>query len=224
MTDLAQTLSSIPFLAGLDSAELVALGRLMSERHIARGTHLFRTGDPGDTLILVRRGRLAVSLVNRQGQELKVDEVGEGAVVGEMAILTGRPRSADIVAITDCVVYTLSKHGFLSLVRRNPAIAGNMLRELALRVEQANSRLANLAFIEVYRRLAAALAERIARAAAEGRGLGVDDVPSTAELAALVGTTPEVTRKALARLEEDGFIVRQDGELRLRAPLPATST
>ncbi len=128
------------------------------------------------------------------------------------------------MAITDCVVYTLSKHGFLSLVRRNPAIAGNMLRELVLRVEHANSQLASLAFIEVYRRLTAALAERITRAAAEGRGLGVDDVPSTAELAALVGTTPEVTRKALARLEEDGFIVRQDGELRLRAPLPATPT
>lgn len=127
------------------------------------------------------------------------------------------------MAITDCVVYTLSKHGFLSLVRRNPAIAGNMLRELVLRVEHANSQLASLAFIEVYRRLTAALAERITRAA-EGRGLGVDDVPSTAELAALVGTTPEVTRKALARLEEDGFIVRQDGELRLRAPLPATPT
>ena len=75
-----------------------------------------------------------------------------------------------IVAITDCVVYTLSKHGFLSLVRRNPAIAGNMLRELVLRVEHANSQLASLAFIEVYRRLTAALAERITRAPPRAEG------------------------------------------------------
>ena len=76
------------------------------------GDVLIQQGDPGDSMYVLLRGRLAVRIENGDGSATKVDEVGPGGVVGELALLTGQPRTATVVALERSDLVRLSREAF----------------------------------------------------------------------------------------------------------------
>ncbi len=208
MAGLIDFMKQVPFLTSLSDLELNLLGRLMDERHFASGTYLYRAGELGDTMMFIKRGVVSVILTNRLGEDAVLAELGEGQFVGEMALLTDRARSADVRAITDCVVYTLKKKDFKDCLRNHVDIALSLLHELALRLERTNAQIADLAFLDVYRRLIHLLNESVHTWDNTSGSIPLDELPTHDELASMVGTSRELIAKALLRLEQDGLLVR----------------
>ncbi|MCB0320584.1 MAG: Crp/Fnr family transcriptional regulator [Bdellovibrionales bacterium] len=199
---------SIRLLRDLSPAELQALDKIFKEKKARKGETVIRASDASDSMMFLLSGRLRVSLTGTDGKEFVLSHLEAGEFVGEISLITGEDRSADVAAIEPSILLILSKEGFESHCREYSGLSHSLLRELALRLRKASLKLGELALLDVYRRVAATL-----------RGLGTEIVvqgkkafeihprPTHQELSSMVGTSREMVTRALKGLEEDGHIV-----------------
>ncbi len=118
-----QLLAILPRLFGpLDETTLQDIERQIEWVHLHRDEVLFRQGDVGDSLYIVVSGRLRVVFEDENGNEKVLGELARGESVGEMALITGEPRSASIYTIRDTELLKLSKAAFDEIVKRYPQV------------------------------------------------------------------------------------------------------
>jgi SulP family sulfate permease len=103
----------------------------LERRSIPEGTVLIRQGDPPDDMFVLESGRLRVELVTPEGTRIRLSTVRSGVVVGEIALYTGAPRTADVVAETPSVVLRLSRASIERLEAEEPETAAALHRWLA---------------------------------------------------------------------------------------------
>ena len=137
--------SEVGMLRGMTEAERQALYASTTHLEIAAGTKLIRKGDGGKELFLILDGVAEARLPNTGG-EVVLATHGRGDITGEMSLLTGRPRSADVVATTGLEVICFDDDGLRKLMKGQPAVAAKLLhnlsRILAERLEITSSQLA----------------------------------------------------------------------------------
>jgi NTE family protein len=169
LPELQDFLAGIPFFAPLDDAARLELARGLEPVHVAAGGVVFRQGDAGDGLFLVVSGRLRVT-VTVEGTERAVHDLGRGSVVGEIALLTDRPRTATVHAVRDSDLQLLRAPVFQELAERSPALMSEMMRLLADRLLTRDRLLSDRALPPAIRAIAVAAAGQDPRpAAAVGR-------------------------------------------------------
>ena len=182
---------------------------LSSLEHLVRrhpsGTVLFREGDRGETMYVIRSGK--VNIVKRIGDsEITLAVLGPGEFFGEMALLEGLPRSASAVVADEAMLIELEHSAFATLVRRNSEIALRLLRRLSSRLREADRQIHAL-----MSRSGAARALSLVRnlvSAADGKGrrpLPADLTPQS--LTRRVGLGGEEARRVERMLERSGVIV-----------------
>ncbi|MFM8322276.1 MAG: cyclic nucleotide-binding domain-containing protein [Chloroflexota bacterium] len=141
MTIPALDLPDLPIFANLDPETALALRNVMHELTLEAGEVLFEQGSPGDALYFIRSGRLCVVLSSEQG-ECCINQPGPGEHVGEMALLTGQPRSATVRAAEPARLLRLGKQDFERLGERCPALIDELARWLLPRYQKLQVSLA----------------------------------------------------------------------------------
>ena len=136
-----EELRSVPLFASLDNAAAVELRELLQARDITQGQPIFRAGESGDALYLIENGRVRISVEDAEGDEVTLAELAQGDFFGEMAILDGKPRSADATTLEDTRLAVLSREDFIAFVQRNPNVALEMLAALTTRLRQTDEML-----------------------------------------------------------------------------------
>src|SRR5580658_8335508 len=126
---LATFLAGIGLFASLDDATRLELARELEPVDVPAGEVIFRQGDAGEGLFVVVSGRLRVS-VAADGPDHVLYDVGRGAVVGEMALVTDRPRAATVRAVRDSDLLLLRVSSFMALLERSPALVSGVMRLL----------------------------------------------------------------------------------------------
>ncbi len=130
---LLTALRQFPVFTHLSPATLSNLNSELVVERIQGGQTLFEQGDAGDCLYVIVFGRLRVSIRGDDGERV-VREMGRGELVGEMAILTGEPRSATVRAVRDTELLRLSKEGFERAVANNPSAMLDVARLIVARL------------------------------------------------------------------------------------------
>lgn len=125
--ELMTHLQEYGFLADLNDAEQAALAGALSLVTVERGEWLFRQGDPAHGMYILYKGVMRVVLATQGGQEVVLDVIDSGTAVGEMALLTGRPRSAGVQAISDCALIRIPNDELNALAVEHPAIRETLL-------------------------------------------------------------------------------------------------
>lgn len=127
-------LSSIPLLGDIDPEDLQAMAGVTSERHFGPGELIYSEGDDGDEMVLVLTGHVVASH-RRDGAVQVIREFGPGDHVGELSLLRGRPRAADVVAGPDGASgLVLGSEAFRAILEERPEVAMAMLASLAERL------------------------------------------------------------------------------------------
>jgi CRP/FNR family cyclic AMP-dependent transcriptional regulator len=121
------------------------------------GETLFQIGDIGDGCYRLDKGLLKVSLISPQVRERIIAILTPGAVVGDLAVIDGLPRTASVFALTNCELRFLSRVAFERLAQEHPEIHRYLVKLLAARLRQADDVIASLAFLPVKARVAHAL-------------------------------------------------------------------
>src|SRR4051812_2451959 len=86
-------LKRVPLFAGLTEAEMLVFACVCRLQQIPKGNILFQRGDPGSAAYVIRSGALAMLVSTPDGRELRINELHAGDCFGELALLTGKPRS-----------------------------------------------------------------------------------------------------------------------------------
>jgi len=139
--EYADVLASVDLFAGLDRVTLAKLAAHLEPVSVDPGAAVFRQGDPGDAFYLIVRGSFGIYVAGASGSaEKRVNTLGPGAPFGEMALLSGQPRSATVRADEDAGVLRLDRARFLGLVGREPQVALVIAGTLCERLRQADAR------------------------------------------------------------------------------------
>lgn len=120
----------------LEESLRAALGRELETIQLREGETLFNQGDPGDSMYVVASGLLEARVHDANGRATAVDRIDAGRSVGEMALLTGQPRSADIVALVDSELIRLPKAGYERLAAAHPDVVARFARSMTPRLRR----------------------------------------------------------------------------------------
>lgn len=137
-------LRKIPMFAKIEPAKLKLLAFTSERLSYSNGDVLFHQGEAGDAAFVIILGQAEVSIATDEGP-LVVAELSDHDFVGEIAILCDVPRTATVTAVTDLEALRISKDLFFRMVQEFPEIAVEVMRELAHRLENTNSRLRDVA-------------------------------------------------------------------------------
>ncbi|WP_456446189.1 Crp/Fnr family transcriptional regulator [Oceanithermus sp.] len=201
-----QALRENSLFARLDAADLERVVQLASVRELAEGEVLFHEGDLVEHTHVVADGLLRVYQVGPKGsRQLVLHMAGPPESIGEIAVLSERqhyPVTAE--AALPSRVVRVPREGILQLMEERPRFTRALLRSVAERQFELLLLLRRVAFFEVQSRLAQYLLEQHATL---GPGF---PLPTNPELAALLGTVPEIVSRTLSRFYKQGWIRLED--------------
>lgn len=196
------------FLDHLYAADRSALLDALRPRGVAGGETLFHEGAGGVAFAVVLTGRFKVVARSANGRKVLIGLVGPGDLVGEMAILSDAPRSADVVAIEAARVAVGSAETFRRQVLAHRPVLLALSHSLAERLRETDVKRVDAAALDASVRLAAELLELGRRYGHRGAdGLHIDLPITQEELADLLGLSRPTVARALAQLRADGQVV-----------------
>ncbi|MFT5090754.1 MAG: CRP/FNR family cyclic AMP-dependent transcriptional regulator [Candidatus Latescibacterota bacterium] len=200
-------LRQIDLFAGLDESELGQLAALLRPVQYKKGAFIVLAEDTGDEFFIIRSGRVKVNIVHEDGREIILSLLGEGEVFGELSLLDGQPRSANVVTLENTELLMLRRDLFIDLVYRYPHIATAMLAELAGRLRKTDMQIEGLALMNVTSRVAKTILNLIMEQGEDREeGVVLERRPTHQELAQMAGTTRETVTRVISRLEREGYI------------------
>lgn len=210
--DDAQTrsqLRQVRILSPLGDDEIEALARAVSWREVKAGEEVVSHLAEGAEIFFVLEGRFEVRLLSPIGRHVLLRQLQCGSHFGELAALTGSPRSVSVSAETDGLIGECPREAFVAAMDANGVFARHVAAELARTVVHLTDKVFELAALEVRFRIYAELL-RLARAGvATNEGVAIADAPTHEALAAAVGTQREAVTRELRALAAEGLL-RQD--------------
>ena len=137
MSEIA-LLKSLPLFQFMDEAELAQIQGLLTGVGLAPSQVLFREGESGGTLYIIRSGRVELSVLDHTGNPRVVDILDPGEFFGEISLLDGGKRSAQATALGDVQLFCLAREPFLAMLRERPDAALDVMAALARRMRKTD--------------------------------------------------------------------------------------
>jgi diguanylate cyclase (GGDEF)-like protein len=131
MSYVTDFLEKLPLCSGMSGLELNALSAFLEARRIPAGQIVFREGETGQELFIVRSGRIGSYVAQSDGTKREIYEHLPGSLFGEMAVIEGEPRSATCYAKEDAELFVLDAIDFYRLVWEHPIIGVKLLSSMA---------------------------------------------------------------------------------------------
>ena len=131
-------LEGVALFRALDDADRAGLASTMDLQAIQSGATLFHQGEAGNSLFVVLRGEVELFVQDHAGQEIVLHRVGHKEAFGELSLLDGRPRSATARVTMDAELLVLDREDLVSLVRRSPELALDILAHMSAETRRAD--------------------------------------------------------------------------------------
>ncbi len=208
---LIEQLRALPFFKGLDDQTLGSLARSAVWRDYAAGEVVFLEGETSTGLYYLASGWIKVIKSSPEGREQVLRFFGPGETFNEIAAFSSRPNPATALALEPAGIWLLSRQAITRLLREQPELAQNIIESMAQRVIDLVNLVADLSLRSVTGRLARLLLDEAREDVLPRPGWHTQ-----AELAARLGTVPDVVQRALRGLESAGAIEVQRHEIRIR--------
>jgi CRP/FNR family transcriptional regulator, nitrogen oxide reductase regulator len=212
-------LRDVEIFAGLDERALEDVLRAAHRRRVAKGETAFRQDEEALSFYVLVDGRLKVTQVTAEGQQIVVRFIGPGEMFGCVAVFGGRHYPGTATAVENCRMIGFTKGAMQHLMERHPRLAMNTLGTVGVRLQETQTRLRELSTERVERRIAHALirlAERAGRPVASG--IKFDFPISRQDVAEMSGTTLHTVSRTLSAWEEQGIVEGGRQKITIREP------
>ena len=183
----------------------------------AAGHQIVAKGDPGDSMMAVLSGRASVGAASLDGRQVVLSVLRAGDVFGEIALLDGKERTADVTALTDCEILIVPRRSLWSLLERRPDICIDLMLVLCDRLRRTTEQVEDLAFLHLESRMAKVLLRLLEESRAGQTRAGPATVRiSQRSLGELVGGSRESVNKHLNAWKELGIVSIEKGGIVIR--------
>ena len=202
-----RVLEQSPLFARMDENSRRELIGQAIPRSFGVGEAVCRIGDPGGSMMAVLTGTVRISMPTVKGKEVILGDLHAGELFGEIALLDGKPRSANATALTKCELLVLERRNVIPFLERHPAACLQLMELLCARIRRSDERMADLAFFELPTRLA----KLFLSYGSEKPGKEMRLSLSQTELAEMVGATRENVNRCLRDWHRRGLVKLQGG-------------
>src|SRR3954462_1085006 len=195
-------LATVPLFSGLQRDEIQRFAELTRERSYPKGSVILFQDDPGDSLFVLRAGRVKVVLIGEDGREVILGVLEPGAHFGELALIDDQPRSAHVIAMDDSQLLILRREDFRRRVEANPSVAWALLTELSRRLRRADQKIGGLVLLDVPGRIARLLLDLSAQS-----GSATIEKPLTHQtIAQMIGASRETVSRAMKDFQDASWV------------------
>ena len=139
--EIVSAIKAVSLFSSLSSRFLTGIAKSCTERDFAADETLVRQGNPGVGLFIIVSGKVKVVKTNEQGERLDIATHGGGEVIGEMSVLDGANRTADVIAVEQTKCLVLSSWDFKSFMESHPEVALEILPVVVQRFRETNEAL-----------------------------------------------------------------------------------
>lgn len=195
-------LATVPLFNGLDRVELERFAEVTREKSYPKGSVILFEDDPGDSLFVVREGRVKVVLIGEDGREVILGVLGVGEYFGELSLIDDRPRSAHVIAMEDSNLLVLRREDFRKRVESSPSVAWSLLTELSRRLRRADDKIGGLVLLDVPGRIARLLLDL----AEESGTNAIEKTLTHQTIAQMIGASRETVSRAMKDFQDAGWI------------------
>ena len=171
-----------------------------------------RQSEATDVFFVVE-GRARVVNYSISGREITLDDIEAGGHFGELAAIDGQPRSASVMALTDCSLAILPQDKFLALVYENSGIALKVMGGLASIIRNSTERIMDLSTLAANNRVQADLLRQALHNCDGKNTASISPIPVHADIASRVSTTRETVARVMNDLARQGLLERQKNVL-----------
>ena len=207
-------LRNVPIFTDLTDSDLTKIASKMVPRVYEKGQMILLEESMGETFFIITQGAVKVTRLSADGREVILAILGESDFFGEMSLLDGEGRSANIVANEDAKVLTLSRNDFLDCLESYPKIAIALLEELAIRLRKSDQQIESLSLSDSEHRIGITLIRLAGELGTIKQGhVTVKNLPYQQDIANMAGTSRETVSRTLKLLEDKKLVRRENRNL-----------
>jgi CRP-like cAMP-binding protein len=211
----AADLKRIGVLAGLTEGALARVAKECRWREYSAGESILGHQDASTDVLFLLSGRARVIIYSADGKAVLFTDLSAAIMIGEIAAIDRKPRSAGVEALGPCIVASLSADRFEALMTAEPSVAVATLRHVTAEVRRLSERVFEFSTMVVQNRIQAELVRLAAEAGAtQGEAL-LSPAPSLSDIANRISTHREAVSRELSRLVSMGLLRREHGDLRI---------
>lgn len=201
-------MKSIKLLDGMPLAALEKLARQCRWRRYTASQRVIYREAPDNDVYLVISGQVRVTAFSAGGRQVTFGDMRAGEWFGELAAIDGLSRSADVAAIEDSLLASMSPDVFRQLLREHPDVCDRTLRRLVNAIRELTDRVFDFSTLGVQNRLHAELLRRAKHAGVEGNRACIDPAPRHTDIAGQISTYREQVTRELSAMVKQGLIQR----------------
>ncbi len=210
--EVKDTLRLVPLFSDLSDKVLAHLTNVCQEKTYDKDQHILHQEQTGDNFFIIESGSVKVTRLAEDGREAVLAFLREGDFFGELAILDGETRSANVITLSECKIQTINRQEFLDLLEHHPKVATALLMELALRLRKTDMHLEYLTLSDAEGKIASILIELAEENGTYKMGdVTLGHMPMQQDIANMAGTTRETVSRMMKKLEEKNWLSR-DGQ------------
>jgi CRP-like cAMP-binding protein len=207
-------LKYIPLFSELSEKDLKEIIKLAVRQVYKKDNMILIEEEIGSTMFIILEGRVKISRISEEGREVILSILSEGDFFGEMSILDGQNRSANVVTLDDSKIMIIRREDFLQMLHDYPQIAINLLKELAHRLRRSDSQIKSLSLQNATGKVASTLL-RIADDSGKihmGQ-VEIPRLPPQQDLANMAGTSRETISRVIKALTKEGYLKKEGSRL-----------
>jgi CRP/FNR family transcriptional regulator, cyclic AMP receptor protein len=174
----------------------------MQQRVFKSREPIFHVGAPGQSMLVILKGFVRVSLPGPKGKVVILADLGAGELIGEVALFDGKERSADATALTNCTVAVLERRDVVAFLEKRPDTCLKLMELMCARLRKSDERMAEIAFCELPARLAKVLLDRSGGLPSGTAKLSL----SQGELASMINASRENVNRCLRDWQRRGIV------------------
>ena len=212
--DKISLLESVPIFSDLSKSDLTKISDRMTHRKFTKNQMILLEDDLGQTFFVIATGSVKITRLSDDGREVILAMLGEADFFGEMSLLDGDGRSANVVALEASEVLTLARNEFLDILEKYPKISISLLEELTNRLRKSDQQIESLSLSDVEQRIGITLIRLAEELGTIKQGsVKIKNLPFQQDIANMAGTSRETVSRTFKLLEEKGLLSRQGRQL-----------
>jgi CRP-like cAMP-binding protein len=208
--------AELDLFASVDRSVLLGLEQACRYRRFAAQEQIVDKDSLASDVYFIVRGRARVVNYSVSGREITFADLEEGDYFGELSAIDGKPRSAGVMAVEECVIVALPRRLFMTILADYPQAALHVMQRLAGIIRSANDRIMDLSTLGAHNRVQAELLRQAQGHKTIRNTAVIEPIPIHSDIASRVSTTRETVARVLNDLARKGILQRTRTALLIR--------
>jgi CRP/FNR family transcriptional regulator, cyclic AMP receptor protein len=216
MLEIDDFLKYVPIFSDLDAATLEKISGLGVRKEYKKDSVILFEHETGSALFVIIEGKVKVSRVSDDGKEVILTILSDSDFFGEMAILDGLARSANVTAMENTELFLIQRSDFIGLLHEHPEISIALLMELTQRLRAADMKIKSLSLKDAEGKVATVILQLADDLGKIRQGtVEIEKLPYQHDLANMAGTSRETISRTLHAFAKKGLVEIEGSKLRI---------